>query len=142
MKRFLILSLIALLFATGVVSVLATDTLMCKVGDADENGKINIKDATLVQKFVAGLLDLSGQAQKLADVDANGKVNVKDATLIQKFVAGLVNGFPADSQPETQSPAESIPETTHTTPIASAPAQQATKPSVDDDGYFDVIIRP
>ena len=59
-------------------------------GDADLNGKVNVKDATLVQKYVAKLVDLSDDALANAEVDGNGKVNVKDATNIQKFVANLI----------------------------------------------------
>lgn len=60
-------------------------------GDADENGKVNIKDATTVQKHVAKLLTLSKQGVDNADVDGNGNLNVKDATTIQKFIANLID---------------------------------------------------
>ena len=57
------------------------------LGDADGDGKVNVKDATAIQKFVAGFevtIDLTA-----ADVDFNTQVNVKDATAIQKWVAGM-----------------------------------------------------
>lgn len=59
-------------------------------GDADLNGEVNIKDATLIQKYIANSADLTGQALKNADADLNGEVNVKDATTVQKFAAGSV----------------------------------------------------
>ena len=58
-------------------------------GDADGNGKVNVKDATTVQKAVAGLITISEVATLTADTDGNGKMNVKDATAIQKWVAGM-----------------------------------------------------
>lgn len=59
-------------------------------GDADLNGEINIKDATLIQKYIANSADLTGQALKNADADLNGEVNVRDATTVQKFAAGSI----------------------------------------------------
>lgn len=59
-------------------------------GDADLNGEVNIKDATLIQKYIANSADLTGQALKNADADLNGEVNVRDATTVQKFAAGSV----------------------------------------------------
>lgn len=60
-------------------------------GDANGDGKVNIKDATQIQKFVAGLVNEKAKdfVFKCADADANGKVNVRDATIVQKMVAGL-----------------------------------------------------
>ena len=64
------------------------------LGDADVNGKVNVKDATAIQKHVADITALTDTGLILADVDANEKVNVKDATAIQKFVADIETGYP------------------------------------------------
>lgn len=64
------------------------------VGDADLNLTINVKDATLVQKHVAGITTLAELAEGCADADKNGTVNVKDATSIQKYVAGMTISAP------------------------------------------------
>ena len=65
----------------------ATPDEQILLGDADQNEKVNVKDATAVQKHVAGIeITIHIVA---ADADQNGKVNVKDATSIQKFVAGI-----------------------------------------------------
>ena len=61
----------------------------CIVGDANGDETINVKDATEVQKSVAGLITLSRSGELAADADMNESVNVKDATAIQKYVAGL-----------------------------------------------------
>ncbi|MBQ1977698.1 MAG: FIVAR domain-containing protein, partial [Ruminococcus sp.] len=65
------------------------DEIFVLLGDADGNGKVNIKDATYVQKCVAGITNLSDNGKYTADSNADGKINVKDATEIQKFLAGL-----------------------------------------------------
>ena len=63
------------------------------LGDADGDSKVNIKDATAIQKHVAGLIVLSADVTVNADADGSGAVNVKDATAIQKFVASIETGF-------------------------------------------------
>ncbi len=63
------------------------------LGDANEDAAVNIKDATAIQKHVAGLITLSETGVKLADVDSNTTVNIKDATAIQKHIAGMDTGF-------------------------------------------------
>ncbi len=64
------------------------------LGDVDGNGKVNIKDATMIQKFAAKIIDLTDDEKLRADVNADNKNNVKDATAIQKFVAKIETGYP------------------------------------------------
>ncbi len=64
------------------------------MGDSDSNGKVNVKDATQIQKAAAKILTLDETAEALADVDQNGKVNVKDATAIQKWAAKIKVDMP------------------------------------------------
>ncbi len=59
------------------------------VGDADLNEKINIKDATLIQKHLAQLLELDEAQLKVSDTDKNATVNIKDATAIQCYIANI-----------------------------------------------------
>lgn len=63
------------------------------LGDSDCDGKVNVKDATAIQKHVAGIITLSETGAKLADVDTSTNINIKDATAIQKWVAGIETGF-------------------------------------------------
>ncbi len=62
-------------------------------GDANKDGQVNIKDATAIQKYIAGLTTEADPdfSYKNSDVDTDGQVNIKDATKIQKFIAGLVS---------------------------------------------------
>ena len=60
-----------------------------KPGDVDRNGSVNVKDATLIQKYLAKLADLDAEQIKLADIDGKSGVSVKDATKIQRIVAHL-----------------------------------------------------
>ncbi len=62
---------------------------VCQTGDANEDGKVNVRDATQIQKAVAGLVTLEFSANMKADADFNGEINVRDATRVQKNLAGL-----------------------------------------------------
>ena len=64
------------------------------LGDVDGNGKVNIKDATMIQKAVAKIISLTDAEFIRADVNADAKVNIKDATAIQKYVAKIETGLP------------------------------------------------
>lgn len=63
------------------------------LGDSDGDQKVNVKDATAIQKHVADLIKLTDDGAKAADVDGSGGINVKDATAIQKWVADIETGF-------------------------------------------------
>ncbi len=59
-------------------------------GDVDGNGKVNVKDVTTIQKFVAKIIELDAEnAELAADVNLDTKINIKDATMIQKYLAKI-----------------------------------------------------
>ncbi len=59
------------------------------LGDVNLDGAVNVKDATTIQKWVAGLIELNDEALGVADTNADTSINVKDATTIQKKIAGI-----------------------------------------------------
>ncbi|MFZ2888017.1 MAG: leucine-rich repeat protein, partial [Ruminococcus bromii] len=59
------------------------------VGDVNMDGGIDILDATLIQKYVAGIVELSAEQKYLADYINDGDITVVDATKIQKFIVHL-----------------------------------------------------
>lgn len=65
------------------------------MGNVDCGGEITVKDATLIQKNVAGIESFTKLQMVLADVDRDGKITVKDATTIQKHCAGI-SSYPVD----------------------------------------------
>lgn len=64
-----------------------TDTNV--TGDADYNGKLNIADATAIQKHLAKIIKLEDYKLKNADFNNDGKVNINDVTAIQKYLAKI-----------------------------------------------------
>ena len=66
----------------------------CLWGDANHDGVVNNKDATLVLRYYAGLADASDLCLKRSDVNQDGVINNKDATLILRYYAGLIEKLP------------------------------------------------
>ena len=72
-------------------------------GDSDGDKVITVKDATYVQKCLAGVMKFTDReyvgginetntgsfSDYVSDMNMDGKVNVRDATAIQKYVAGI-----------------------------------------------------
>ena len=56
-------------------------------GDVNLDGDVTISDATLVQKYIAELVELDELQLELADVNGDGEINISDATYIQKMIA-------------------------------------------------------
>ncbi len=59
-------------------------------GDADLNGKVNLRDAKAIKSQIAGDLDpeLSAFAKLAADANKDDRLNLRDAQFIKKVVAG------------------------------------------------------
>lgn len=56
------------------------------LGDANGDGRVDVKDATLVQKHVVKMAEISSENLAVADFNGDGKIDVKDASAIQKYV--------------------------------------------------------
>ncbi len=63
------------------------------LGDIDGNGKVEVLDATLIQRHEARFERLTEEQLKLADTNKDGEVNVLDATMIQRLVAKFITKF-------------------------------------------------
>jgi len=65
-------------------------------GDADCSGAVNIKDATAIQRIVAGITAPNMEGSEYGDVDGDNKITIRDATYIQLYVAKKIKYFPAE----------------------------------------------
>ncbi|GEM_PF-1901237 len=63
-------------------------------GDNDHDGNINIGDVTNIQKNMARIEVLEGDAHDAADVNCDGEINMQDVILSQKFIAKTIDRFP------------------------------------------------
>ncbi len=74
-------------YAYGFLLDKGVDVLQC--GDSNADGKVNIRDATYIQKYVANIVTLTSLEKLRAETNFDGKINIRDATFIQKHLAGL-----------------------------------------------------
>lgn len=56
-----------------------------KYGDVNEDGKVNIADATTLQKILAGIIS---KDKSNYDFDYSGSVNISDVTMLMKYISG------------------------------------------------------
>lgn len=87
---------------TQPFSTSVTEPEIYLYGDADLNGEVNIKDASIVQKHIAKSITLKGKAFTQANVTGDTEVNIRDATAIQKKVADIIDKFPIEQKSPAQ----------------------------------------
>ena len=75
------------------VKIDVTTSLTVSLGDVNKDGRINVKDATLICKYLAGITKFDKTQQIVADVNGDGVVSILDVTQIQKFCAHLIDSF-------------------------------------------------
>lgn len=104
MKRFkciilcLISAVTALVFSSMTAAALEYDeTAIIRItpivspkGDVTLDGKLDITDATMIQKYCASIVTFSSAQKNLADIDKSGAIDISDATYIQKKISGLI----------------------------------------------------
>lgn len=59
------------------------------LGDVTLDGKVNVADATYIQKYLVGTEEFSEVRKLNADVDGDGEISIADATAVQRMIAGL-----------------------------------------------------
>ena len=109
------------------------------LGDVDFSEKVNIKDATLIQKHLAKIESLEEKATFAGNVDGNDVLNIRDVTNIQKWLAkmeveyaiGEEVLYKGEVQPTAPTTAPGIilppvPTTTAAPVVTTAPTEPAT----------------
>lgn len=72
--------------ANGTITINAEKFLR---GDANGDGVVDIKDATLIGQSTVGLGIIAEENKLKADANADGVIDIKDATLIGQYTVGL-----------------------------------------------------
>ena len=100
MKKILAAVLAAILTVSSAAAAAAAEAP--KRGDVNLDGKVDVTDATTVQKICAGLGTYSDEQLGAADANRSGSVDIVDATYIQRLAAGIIQ--PDDPPPEPLTP--------------------------------------
>lgn len=126
-RKSLLTILLSALIAFGSVSVISAQPQLgdeaVLLGDANLDGKVNIKDATDIQKLIAKIKEPSEISEPLSDVNEDSIVNIKDASEIQKWLA-QISANDKIGKPLTQQP-----ESTPTTPSNTDSSSEITSPA-------------
>ena len=61
------------------------------IGDADNNGIINIRDCVIMQRALLEIVNLSQQTELSADVDSNGDITLTDVVMVMRYLLGYQN---------------------------------------------------
>ena len=86
---FLLASLVFLIAALFPCLVLSAGASQPSRGDVSHNGKLDAKDAMLIQRYTISLAAFSAEDYKVADVNQDGSVTAKDVIFVLRCVIGL-----------------------------------------------------
>jgi hypothetical protein len=106
----------------------SAETNQYKLGDVNMDGSVNVKDASLIQRYSASLVDFTEDEKYLANVNGDKSVNVKDATYIQRFLAALITDYSVNADGYKIDDTVTLGETVPTTP-SSDPTTTETSPT-------------
>jgi hypothetical protein len=119
-------------FLAVVISVLSifavtlsanADTVV-KLGDIDNNGKIDPIDYILLKRAYLGTFYLNDVQRICADCDRNEEIDAMDYILIKRVYMGTFTFENADII------------------ISDSSSSESEGPTYEDDGYYDEVIKP
>ena len=80
-----------------VIAVEVYESGKTLLGDVNFDGKITLKDCTLIKYHIVGKLALNSKQQAVADVNGDGKISLLDATEISYYILGKIKNFTAEN---------------------------------------------
>ena len=112
------------------------------IGDVNMDGKISLKDSTLIRYYLIGKIQLTDQQLKRADVNLSGKVTILDSTLVKMFICGkvaelgkAVSDINMDESSSSEAPSEpsSTPSSSSSSESSDSSASSSTSSSSSSD---------
>ena len=73
-----------------VINEVVDDVL---IGDANQDGVIDVKDVTFIQRAIVNETILPARQKKASDTNRDGVIDIKDATRIQQYLVGSFKEF-------------------------------------------------
>ena len=86
---FLLASLVFLITTLSPCLVLSAGASQPVRGDVNHNGRLDAKDAMIIQRFTISLSSFTAEDVKIADVNQDGSVTAKDVIFVLRCVIGL-----------------------------------------------------
>lgn len=82
--------------SSSTLEIKSNVTLYAKwmvIGDTNNDGEVDIRDATAIQTHLVQLIDFSDKQKAASDTNGDGKVDITDATQIQKYLVHLITSL-------------------------------------------------
>ena len=70
---------------TSSINIVVNDF---EYGDLDNNGKVDVADVLMLERYLAKWKAYSGINTDAADVDGDGVVSLRDITVLERHIAG------------------------------------------------------
>lgn len=74
------------------------------IGDTNKDGKINVVEQTLINRYIKANYELSFVEKYTLDLDLDGKVGVRDLLLMRKYFTNNINSLPCEDDVAAQIP--------------------------------------
>ena len=74
------------------------------IGDTNKDGKINVVELTLMNRYIKANYELSFVEKYALDLDLDGKVGVRDLLLMRKHLANYIDTLPREDDVAAQIP--------------------------------------
>lgn len=62
-------------------------------GDVNKDGSVTIQDATVLQQYLANIVNFDDEQLSVADTNGDGNISIADATQIQKYLANIITSL-------------------------------------------------
>ena len=59
-------------------------------GDVNDDNEVDIDDATTVQRFLVGMVDLDAEHEARGDYDGDGSTEIMDVTVLQRWLSDMI----------------------------------------------------
>ena len=79
------------IFSNGEIKIQDDEPII--LGDADENGVVDILDVIVVNKAILGQKILTKTQMKAVDFNQNGMVEPDESLMLMKFIVGLIDSL-------------------------------------------------
>ncbi|MDE5737231.1 MAG: dockerin type I repeat-containing protein [Oscillospiraceae bacterium] len=79
------------IFSNGEIKIQDDEPVI--LGDADENGAVDILDVIVVNKAILGQKILTGKQMKAVDFNQNGMVEPDESLMLMEFIVGLIDNL-------------------------------------------------
>jgi hypothetical protein len=97
------------------------------LGDANNNGEVNISDVTYIQQFLANLTTFNADNTRNANVDGDSRVSIKDASFIQRYLLSMTVPYDIGQSKEVPATTPVVTQPTTSQQVTTQPTTKATQ---------------